>query len=132
MLIADIIPGLPPGREPIGNLALLIRRHFQLTLVPIQRAAVRLLLGAALALSAFAQESGERTARAIRVAQPPVVDGLVNEDIWRLAEPAGDFTQRNPDEGDPSTEKTEVRFAFDDRNLYIGIICFDSNPRGSC
>src|SRR5690606_25402500 len=39
-----------------------------------------------------------------------------------------DFTQRNPDEAQPSTERTEVRFAFDEDNLYIGIICFDPQP----
>ena len=68
--------------------------------------------------------------RAQRVAEPPEIDGLVDEDFWRDVEPAGGFTQRNPEEGRPSTERTEVRFAFDDDNLYIGIVCFDANPQG--
>ena len=28
----------------------------------------------------------------------------------------------------PSTERTEVRFLYDDDNLYVGVICFDSEP----
>lgn len=57
-----------------------------------------------------------------------MLDGLVTEEFWSKISPAGDFTQRNPDEAQPATERTEVRFAFDEDNLYIGIICFDSQP----
>ncbi len=64
----------------------------------------------------------------MRVEQAPKIDGLVDEEFWKLAAPASDFTQRNPDEGRPATQRTEVRFVFDDDNLYIGIICFDSEP----
>jgi hypothetical protein len=59
---------------------------------------------------------------------PPVVDGLVNEPVWERIEPASGFIQQEPNEGSPATEKTEVRFGYDNRNLYIGIICFDSQP----
>lgn len=58
----------------------------------------------------------------------PVLDGLVNEPGWQLIEPATSFIQQQPDEGAQATEKTEVRFGFDDKNLYIGVICFDSKP----
>ena len=73
-------------------------------------------------------ESAAKTVRANRIAQPPVLDGLVNESLWAEMEPAGGFTQQNPDEGQPATERTEVRVAFDDRNIYFSIICFDSRP----
>ena len=56
------------------------------------------------------------------------LDGLVIEDFWREVEPATGFVQQNPEEGEPSAERTEVRVAFDDSNLYFGIICFDSQP----
>ena len=58
----------------------------------------------------------------------PVFDGIVNDAAWQLIEPATDFVQQQPEEGVKATEKTEVRFGFDDKNLYIGVICFDSRP----
>jgi hypothetical protein len=56
------------------------------------------------------------------------LDGLINEPEWKTAEPVTDFTQRELSEGDPPTEKTEVRILFDDDNLYVGVICYDSEP----
>ncbi len=67
--------------------------------------------------------------RARRVEVPPVLDGLVNEPAWQEMEPATGLIQQQPDEGAAATEKTEVRFGYDDKYLYIGIICFDSSPK---
>ena len=80
--------------------------------------------------AALAQQgpAEERVVRAIRIETPPKLDGLVSERMWQRIEPATDFIQQNPDEGEPSPERTEVRFAFGDQNLYISIICFDSQP----
>ena len=69
-----------------------------------------------------------RDLRAQRLEQPPDLDGLVNEPLWQELDVATDFVQQNPEEGELSAEKTEVRVGFDDRNLYIAIICFDSQP----
>ena len=66
--------------------------------------------------------------RAVRIATPPEFDGLVSEEFWGTITPATNFIQQNPDEGAPSTERTEVRIGFDDSNLYFGIICFDREP----
>ena len=66
--------------------------------------------------------------QAVRIATPPGLDGLVEEDVWSSVSPATGFVQQNPDEGAPATERTEVRIAFDDRNLYFGIVCFDREP----
>ena len=66
--------------------------------------------------------------RAYRLAEPPKLDGFVDEPLWKRIEPATGFTQQNPDEGAPTTEETEVRVGYDDNNLYFGIICFDSQP----
>ncbi len=66
--------------------------------------------------------------RAERIEHAPEFDGLVNDRVWTEIEAATGFIQQNPDEGAASTEHTEVRIAFDDNNLYFGIICFDSQP----
>ena len=39
----------------------------------------------------------------------PVVDGLVTEAVWGTVTPHSTFTQQDPDEGAPATERTEVR-----------------------
>ena len=59
-----------------------------------------------------------------------VLDGRLDEPVWTRAEPAGDFIQIDPDNGEAATEKTEVRIAFDADTLYIGITCYDSDPDG--
>ena len=71
-----------------------------------------------------------RTIGAMRMAsgESILLDGVLDEGIWKRALPAGDFVQQDPDNGQPATERTEVRIAYDEDNLYIGVICFDSDP----
>src|SRR5207249_3703603 len=74
------------------------------------------------------REQARKRIRAQRISTPPVMDGLVREPVWRQIEPANGFIQQEPNEGSVATEQTEVRFGYDNRNVYIGIICFDSQP----
>ena len=69
-----------------------------------------------------------RIATAVRVTEQITLDGQLDEPAWKLAVPASDFTQRRPRPGDPATDRTEVRFLYDDDNLYIGVFCFDVEP----
>jgi hypothetical protein len=75
--------------------------------------------------SAEAQES----ITAVRIeGQSPRIDGRLTESVWRTAPAITRFTQREPDEGAPAIENTEVRFAYDDDALYIGARMFSANP----
>ncbi|MEX0719224.1 MAG: DUF5916 domain-containing protein [Balneolaceae bacterium] len=56
------------------------------------------------------------------------LDGITTEDVWKKAPVATGFTQRQPDDGKPATEKTEVRLLYTDAALYVGITAYDSNP----
>src|SRR5687768_13494794 len=67
--------------------------------------------------------------RATRTARPPVIDGRLIDEAWTQAEPASTFTQRDPDEGAPATERTEVRFLYDDEALYVAARLFDTEPQ---
>ncbi|MDA1191542.1 MAG: DUF5916 domain-containing protein, partial [Candidatus Poribacteria bacterium] len=72
-----------------------------------------------------------KTVRAIRVdSNAPKIDGVLDDDVWKTAPITGDFTLREPREhqGDPASEKTTAQFAYDDDALYVGIICYDSEP----
>jgi hypothetical protein len=68
------------------------------------------------------------TIRAVRLQGPVVLDGRLDEDVWNSPNPATDFVQRDPDEGQPATEKTEIRIAYDDEAIYVGARMFDSQP----
>ncbi len=56
------------------------------------------------------------------------IDGRLDESAWRDAIPINGFRQREPYEGEPATEDTEVRVLLNGRSLYIGILAFDSEP----
>lgn len=56
----------------------------------------------------------------------PKLDGTLNDPLWQLAAPITDFRQREPDEGQPATEKTEVRILYTRHAVYFGIHCYDS------
>jgi len=71
-----------------------------------------------------------RLATAIAVEVPPVIDGRLDEAVWASAPVIRDFTQHEPHEGEPATERTEVRILYDDNALYIGAWLFDSNSAG--
>jgi uncharacterized protein DUF5916/cellulose/xylan binding protein with CBM9 domain len=71
---------------------------------------------------------GRRSVTAIQARAPIVLDGALDEEAWRTAEPAVDFVQAEPHEGQPATETTEVRLAFDSDALYIGVLCHDATP----
>jgi len=58
------------------------------------------------------------------------IDGKLDEAIWSQARPATQFYQTAPHEGEPATERTDVRIAFDDDAIYIGARLFDSEPGG--
>lgn len=56
------------------------------------------------------------------------VDGVLSEAAWQSAQTVDTLRQREPDEGAPASERTEVRVLYSPRRLYIGITCFDTNP----
>ena len=66
------------------------------------------------------------TATAVEVAESPVIDGRLDEGAWQQGSAMSGFTQRVPDDGQPASERTEVRVLFDDEALYIGVWAFDS------
>ena len=65
-----------------------------------------------------------------RAAEPPVIDGLLDDEVWLTAPVARNFVMLNPGNG-PSerpSQKSEVRMLFDDEFLYVGARMFDAHP----
>ncbi len=66
--------------------------------------------------------------RAVRAAESPTIDGVLDDAVWRTIEPVTGFRQRWPEDGEPATERTEVRVAYDARAIYVGMIMHDREP----
>ena len=60
--------------------------------------------------------------------EPITFDGLLTEPCWQKAQAISDFLQRDPHEGEPATEKTEIRVVLYQKTLYFGVVAWDSNP----
>ena len=56
------------------------------------------------------------------------IDGVLDEAAWQTAQTIDTLRQREPDEGAPASERTQVRVLYSSTRLYVGITCFDSNP----
>ena len=67
-------------------------------------------------------------ARAVRARTGIDVDGRFDEPVWADAPPITEFIQEDPAEGEPGTERTEIRVAYDDDAIYIGATLYDSFP----
>jgi hypothetical protein len=66
--------------------------------------------------------------KAVRISDPPKIDGLLSDPAWQSAPPVTGFLMVEPRPGEEPSERTEVRVVYDDHNLYIGVYCYDSEP----
>ena len=71
-----------------------------------------------------------RTLRAVRLNPDErlTIDGRLSEEAWLRAEPAANFRQEEPLNGEPATEQTEVRILYDEHRIVLGVRCLDSEP----
>ncbi|HEY5087305.1 MAG TPA: DUF5916 domain-containing protein [Gemmatimonadaceae bacterium] len=65
-------------------------------------------------------------AEAVRRDGPIAMDGKLDDAAWKAAKPITSFTQSQPHEGAPATQRTEIRVLYDDEALYIGARVYDS------
>lgn len=66
--------------------------------------------------------------RAARAQGPISVDGRLDEPAWQAAVPITEFVQSQPHPGYPATERTAVRILYDEHGLYVGAMCYESQP----
>jgi hypothetical protein len=72
-----------------------------------------------------------KQATAVRVADGAVrVDGRLDDEVWSRAVPVTDFVQKEPTEGAPPTEQTEVRIVYDNSAIYVGARMHDRGRAG--
>lgn len=82
------------------------------------------------AQATISSPDGRRQVTAVQTATPVTVDGALDDEVWSRATPATGFIQADPLEGQPASEATEVRLAYDADYLYLGVLCRDTTPAG--
>jgi len=82
-----------------------------------------------LAFASGVQLFAQPEIKAVFTEKAPDIDGSVNDDVWQKAPVINELFQREPNPGQPVSEKTEFYFLYDHENIYIGIRCFD-DPAG--
>jgi Domain of unknown function (DUF5916)/Carbohydrate family 9 binding domain-like len=76
----------------------------------------------------LAQDLEKKQYCATRITTPPIINGVLDEEVWQTGKWADGFTQNQPYSGKPETQKTEFKILFDDNNLYVAIKAFDTAP----
>ena len=83
------------------------------------------------AANANTPASASHVATASKAPEAPTMDGdVLGDPAWASATPISGFIQEQPNEGQPSSERTEVRVIFTNDTLYIGAMMYDSDPSG--
>ena len=72
---------------------------------------------------------GKPSLRAVYVEEGPKLDGHLDDEVWKRAMPAGDLVQTFPDDNTSGSQPTEFRILYDKENLYLGVWCFQEDPR---
>jgi hypothetical protein len=95
-------------------------------------AAVLCLLPLSIARAQDAAETARRVVSAARIPDGASIrlDGALDEAVWASAAPVSDFLQRDPDNGAPATERTDVRLLYDATRLIIGARLHDTAADG--
>jgi len=60
---------------------------------------------------------------ATRAETPPVIDGSLDDEVWKTAAPSSAFTQQTPFDGVSPSEHTTMRVLYDDQAIYFGFDC---------
>jgi len=81
-----------------------------------------------LLLPNFAHASLPPSVVATRITSPIILDGKLDETVWRTA-PAIDLVQQAPRPGAPTPYRTEVKILRSNDAIYFGFICHDPKPK---
>ena len=75
-----------------------------------------------------AQGSAKVVGAALVEAAPTLDGDVLGDTAWAAVTPVSGFRQSAPDDGQPATERTEVRVLFTEDTIYFGVVCYDRDP----
>ncbi len=122
---------------PWNNLSFKMKRinahEFEKRFTKILISAINLISICILPILGFGQENNNENDSRKIIAYPLngielLLDGVVDEELWLTIPGNDNFLMQEPKEGGEPTERTQVRVAFDNENLYIAVVCYDSEP----
>ena len=64
----------------------------------------------------------------LKTSNPPVIDGVLDDQVWKEAPFETGFKTWYPDYGKDMSDETRVWYAYDRENLYFAFRCYDSQP----
>jgi hypothetical protein len=76
----------------------------------------------------FKPDPHRREIKAVKITTNLKIDGLLDEPEWALATGASNFIQVDPYQGKPSQFVTIVKVLYNQKYLYVGVVCKD--PKG--
>jgi hypothetical protein len=79
-------------------------------------------------IAQYSAGQGKSPIKPVKVAEPPKIDGILDEDIWKNNPGISEFKTWMPDYGKDLPYKTIVWTAYDAENLYYAFRCYDSEP----
>jgi len=88
------------------------------------------LLWAGSAVSVYTVDGERKSFEIYRTQSAPIIDGNLDDEVWKNAAIVDDFHQTSPYDGATPTEATVVRVTYDDEYLYIAAHLKDSDPNG--
>lgn len=93
---------------------------------------IRLLSTIFILLLSFVVSAGVRNSVQMAFTQRtdvvPLIDGVIEPEVWGLAEPISNFFQYNPVFQDKPSQYTEVRLLYNDDAIYVAAQMYDSHP----
>jgi len=124
---------MPRSRTSCGRSSVVRAAHTRPARTAARAAALFLLIAGAPARASAQTAEGPRAstghaARAVKVPQAPRVDGVLDEELWQKAAPVTNFTQAEPLEGQPASQRTEVRLVYDGAAIFVGVRLHDTDP----
>ena len=72
--------------------------------------------------------AGRATVRAIKLAKPLTLDGVLDEEVYKTEAPFDGMIQVAPNAGSPASERSEIWITYDDQNIYLSCKCYDKSP----
>src|SRR5687767_1879247 len=96
--------------------------------VPIVSLTFCIIAGTAGHASAQGDPPAVRSTAVTAIATPISVDGVLSEAAWSSAPKIGELIQRQPNTGQPPSERTDITLLRDADNLYIGVHAYDAEP----
>ncbi|RYY62012.1 MAG: hypothetical protein EOO05_04395 [Chitinophagaceae bacterium] len=73
----------------------------------------------------LSSKSQDRILQAVKTTQPPIINGVLDDSVWKTAPIATGFIQNFPSVGKPASQRSEVRVLYDNGAIYVGAMLYD-------